>query len=81
MKANMMLDDKKELYRKDYELKMAVYFSLEKYYCYHGRYKHALWYLDATEKLIDSKLDKSQYMDILETISEVRKEIINYMEG
>ena len=77
----MLLDNKKELYNKDYELKMVVYFSLEKYHCYHGRYKHALLYLDAAEKLIDSKLDKSQYMDILETISEVRKAIINYMEG
>ena len=29
MKANTLLDKKKELYRKDYELKVAVYFSLE----------------------------------------------------
>lgn len=81
LKANMLLDNKKELYRKDYELKVAVYFSLEKYYCYHGRYRNALRYLDAAEKLIDSKLDRKQYMEILETISEVRKEITDCMEG
>ncbi|MDE5823934.1 MAG: tetratricopeptide repeat protein, partial [Lachnospiraceae bacterium] len=81
LKANMLLDNKKELYRKDYELKVAVYFSLEKYYCYHGRYKNAIGYLDAAEKLIDSKLDRTQYMEILETISEVRKEITDCMEG
>lgn len=81
LKANMLLENKKELYRKDYELKVAVYFSLEKYYLYHGKYKNALGYLNAAEKLIDSKLDRTQYMEILETISEVRKEITDCMEG
>lgn len=81
LKANTLLDNKKELYRKDYELKVAVYFSLEKYCCYHGRYKNALRYLDAAEKLIDSKLDRTQYTEILETISEVRKEITDCMKG
>lgn len=60
---------------------MAVYFSLEKYYCYHGRYRNALGYLEVAQKLIDTKLDRTQYMEILETISEVRKEIIDCMEG
>lgn len=81
LKANTLLDKKKELYRKDYELKVAVYFSLEKYYCYHGRYKNALGYLDAAEKLIASKLDRAEYREILEAISEVRKEITDCMEG
>lgn len=80
LKADMLLDNKKELYRKDYEIKVTVYFSLEKYYCYHGRYRNALGYLDTAEKLIDSKLDRTQYMEILETISGVRKEITNCME-
>lgn len=81
LKARMLLDKKKELYRKDYELKVAVYFSLERYYCSHGRYRNALAYLDAAEELIDSNLDRTQYMELLETLSEVRKEITDCMEG
>lgn len=81
LKASMLLDNKKELYRKDYELKAAVYFSMERYYCWHGQYKNALAYLDVAEKLIDSNLDRMQYMELLETISEVRKEITDCMEG
>lgn len=81
LKANTLLDKKKELYRKDYELKVAVYFSLEKYYYFHGRYKDALGYLDRAEKLMVSKLDRAEYKEILKTISEVRKEITDCMEG
>lgn len=53
----------------------------EKYYCFHGRYRDALGYLDRAEKLIVSKLDRAEYKEILETISGVRKEITDCMEG
>lgn len=42
----------------------------EKYYCFHGRYRDALGYLD-----------RAEYKEILETISGVRKEITDCMEG
>lgn len=81
LKADMLLNNKKELYRKDYELKVAVYFSMERYYCYHGRYDKALRYLDDAEKLMDSKLDREEYSEICEMISTVRAEIKSCKEG
>lgn len=57
------------------------YFSLERYYCSHGRYTNVLVYPDAAKEQIDSNLERTQYMELLETISEVRKEITDCMEG
>lgn len=81
LKADMFLNSKKKLYRKDYELKVAVYFSMERYYCYHGRYDKALRYLDDAEELIDSKLDREEYSEICDMISTVRAEIKDCKEG
>lgn len=46
-------------YRKDYEIKAAVYFSLQRYCCYHGEYKKAIGYLDAAEALIEARLGRA----------------------
>lgn len=81
LKADMFLNNKKKLYRKDYELKVAVYFSMERYYCYHGRYDKALKYLGDAEKLIDSKLDREEYSEICDMLSAVRAEIKDCKEG
>ena len=80
LKANMLLNNKKKLYRKDYELKVAVYFSIERYYCYQGNYDKALRYLDYAEELIDYKLGREEYSEIVDTISIVRTEIKNCKE-
>lgn len=75
LKADEFLNNKKKLYRKDYELKVAVYISIERYYYYHGRYDKALRYLDNAEELIDSNLDRDEYREICDMISTVRSEI------
>lgn len=81
LKANMILNNKKQFFRKDYELKMAICFSLERYYCYHGRYEKALEHLDVAEEVIEYKLDRNEYKEIYEMISTVRKEIEDCVEG
>lgn len=81
LKASMLLNYKKQLYRKDYELRIAICFSLERYYCYRGKYEKALGYLNSAEEVIECKLDRNEYKDICEMISTVRKEIEDCMEG
>lgn len=81
LKASMLLNNKKQFYRKDYELRIAICFSLERYYCYRGRYEKALGFLDAAEEVIKYKLDRNEYKDICEMIATVRKEIEDCMEG
>lgn len=78
--AERLLKNKKNLYRKDYELSIAVYFSMERYYCYHGRYHAALKCLDAAEEIINCNLDKEEYGEICETIFTVRIEIKDCIE-
>ncbi len=79
LKAVTLLENKKERGRKDYELKVAVYFSLERYSYYHNRYEEALKYLDAAEKIIDFKMNRKEYEDIYEMISAIREEIEEHM--
>lgn len=81
LKASILLNNKKQFYRKDYELRIAICFSLERYYCYRGRYEEALWYLDVAEEVIEFKLERYEYKDICEMIATVRKEIEDCKEG
>lgn len=69
---NMLFLKRAEMssYRIDYEIKAAVYFSLQRYCCYHGEYKKALRYLDAAEALIEARLGREEYGEVCETIFE-----------
>ncbi len=77
--AERLLRNKKNLYRKDYELKIAVYFSMERYYCYHGRYYAALKCLDAAKAVINCNLGEEEYGEIWEAILAAQTEIEDSM--
>ena len=66
------MERKKELYRKDYELKAAIAFSLEKYYLQNGRRAEALKQLDYAEHILLSLPDQEDYADVYESIRECR---------
>ena len=75
LKAGRILDRKKVLYRKDYELKAAIAFSLEKYYLRNGQSAEALKQLDYAEHTLRSLPDQEDYEDVYESIRECRAEI------
>lgn len=72
LKAGRILERKKERYRKDYELKAAIAFSLEKYYLQNGRSAEALKQLDYAEHILLSLPDQEDYADVYESIRECR---------
>ncbi len=73
LKALELLEHKQEWYRKDDELKMAVYLSLEHYYYCLERYEDALNCLDILEETLDSCLYREEYADIREMVSYERE--------
>lgn len=79
LKADRLLADKEEWRTKDYELKVAISFSLERYCYYHGCYEEALKYLDAAERVINSELNADEYQEVMEAILELREEIKDCM--
>lgn len=72
LKAGWILERKKALYRKDYELKAAVAFSLERYYLQNRKSDEALKQLEYAEHILLSLPDQEDYADIYESIRECR---------
>lgn len=79
-KAAKILKHKKELFRKDYELKLAIYFCMEIYYDNQRNYDTALKCLDLAEKVIISKLGRDEYSEFYQEILNTREEIKKKIE-
>ena len=73
LRALELLEHKQEWHRKDDELKMALYLSLEHYYYCLERYEDALNCLDIVEETLDSCLCGEEYADIREMVSYERE--------
>lgn len=75
MKASDLLERKKNLYRKDYELKIAVLFSLERIYLHNGEISEAFKCLDNAEHILTCLPDQQSYREVYESIHEARAAI------
>lgn len=72
IKASDLLERKKNLYRKDYELKIAVLFSFERFYLHNGEISEAFKCLDNAEHILTCLPDQQSYREVYESIHEAR---------